>query len=168
MMPMIDAIRGEFAHESAVTRRLFERVPEDKLGWKPHEKSMTLARLAGHVAKLPHWGGAIFTADELDFATVPDSERVAVPATVADLLALHDAAAAEFDAASRDVPDERLRQHFRLRRGEHVIFDLPRWAALRGFILSHFIHHRGQLTVYLRLLDVPLPPIYGPTADESA
>lgn len=167
-MPIIDALRGEFTHEAKVTRRLLERVPEDKLGWQPHEKSMTLARLAGHIAKLPHWAQAIFTTDELDLAAVPDSERVAIPASRAELLALHDATAAEFEAVTRDVPDARLFEPWRLRRGEHVLFELPRAASLRGFVLNHVVHHRGQLSVFLRLLDVPLPPIYGPTADDRA
>ena len=166
-MPMIDAICGEFAHESGSICWLLERVPEARLGWKPHEKSMTLGRLAGHVAELPHWGSGIFTSDELDLAAIPPEVRAANPATVAELLAIHDRNAAAFEETTRQVPDDRLRQPWRLRRGEQVIFELPRAAALRSFVLNHVVHHRGQLTVYLRLLDVPLPPIYGPTADEG-
>jgi uncharacterized damage-inducible protein DinB len=163
---MIDAIRGEFTHEAGVTRRLLERVPDDKLGWQPHERSMTLARLAGHIAKLPHWSTGIFTTDEMDLATIPDSERIAIPTSRAEVLALHDTTTAEFEAATRDVPDSRLFEPWRLRRGERVLFEMPRAFALRGFVLNHVIHHRGQLSVFLRLLDVPLPPIYGPTADD--
>ena len=166
-MPMIDAIRGEFAHEAGTTRRLLERVPEPQFGWKPHEKSMTLGRLAGHIAELPHWGSGIFSSSELDLAAIPPEARSASPNTVAELLAIHDRNTADFEEATRDVADAALFEPWRLRRGEHVIFDLPRAAALRSFILSHVVHHRGQLTVYLRLLDVPLPPVYGPTADEG-
>jgi uncharacterized damage-inducible protein DinB len=166
-MPMIDAIRGEFANESATTRRLLERVPEASLGWKPHERSMTLGRLATHVSEMPRWGGRVLHSDELDLASLPPGSRAADATTVRELLELFDVTAEAFLAAARDVPDERMRDPWRLRRGEHVVFELPRAAALRGFVLNHVIHHRGQLSVYLRLLDVPLPPIYGPTADSQ-
>lgn len=166
-MALIDSIRGEFTHESATSRRLFERVPEAKMGWKPHEKSMTLGRLAGHIAELPHWGAGIFSTTELDLAAIPPDQRSANPSTVADLMAIHDRCVAEFDAATRGVDDDALRVPWRLRRGDFVIFELPRMAALRSFVLNHVVHHRGQLSVFLRLLDVPLPPIYGPTADEG-
>ena len=166
-MPIIDAFLAELEHESATTRRLLERVPEEKMGWKPHEKSMTLSRLSGHIAELPGWSKTILADDEFHI----DREsrhgyRAHQPETTAELLRVHDENVAGYRAAAEGVSDEHLRGHWRMLGGGKVLLDLKRAVALRSFVMNHLIHHRGQLSVYLRLLDVPLPPTYGPTADD--
>ncbi len=164
---LTSAMAAELQHEAVSTRRLLERVPNDKLGWQPHAKSMTLGRLAGHIGELPGWGQSTVEQPEVDLATVPEDQRGAVAESVEQLLADFDGAVAGFVGALEGADDERLFESWKLRSGEHVILEMPRIAALRSFIMSHMIHHRGQLTVYLRLLDVPLPQTYGPTADEG-
>lgn len=165
-MPMIDAMVAEVEHEAASTRRLFERIPDDKLDFKPHEKSYSLGHLAGHLAEMFGWGGSVLTSDEFEWS---ESEyEPFVPATAAAALSRLDESVAAFKEAAEGVSDEALMQTWTMRSGDHVIMELPRASAIRASILNHFVHHRGQLTVYLRLLDVPLPPIYGPTADEQA
>lgn len=164
-MPMMQAILGEFNHEAAITRKMLERVPEDRFDWQPHDKSFTLIRLAGHTARIPEWAGLVVGQDELDLGgdfTPPEA-----PTTRDDLLDLFERSAEVFKEALRDCTDEHLQGSWKLRRSDDVLFDLPRFAALRGFVLNHMIHHRGQLSVYLRLLDVPLPQVYGPTADAT-
>jgi uncharacterized damage-inducible protein DinB len=164
-MPMIDAYLAELDHESATSRRVLERVPEDRMGWKPHERSMTLGRLAGHVAELPVWAVSIVTMDVLDLAS--DHGMVAFnPTSREELLATFERRIAEFRAAAQGASDEHLRGHWKLAQGDKILLDMPRAVALRSFVMSHTIHHRGQLSVYLRLLDVPVPSIYGPSADD--
>ncbi|HKG12798.1 MAG TPA: DinB family protein [Pyrinomonadaceae bacterium] len=159
-----EPLAAELKHEAATTRRLLERVPEDKLGWKPHEKSMTLGRLAGHVAELPSLLGPVLRAEELDFAS---GEYKPFNATsVAEILERFDKNIADGIEGLKGLEDARAFERWRLRSGDHVIAEQPRAAIVRGLVLNHVLHHRGQLSVYLRLLDVPLPPIYGPTADE--
>lgn len=166
-MPIIDAFLAELDHEAATTRRLLERVPEEKMGWKPHEKSMTLSRLAGHVAELPGWARTILGDDEFDVVRSTDrGYRANQPETTAELLRVHDDNVAGFRAAAEGVSDEHLRGHWRMVKEGKVLLDLSRIVALRSFVISHMVHHRGQLSVYLRLLEVPLPQIYGPTADD--
>ncbi len=163
-MGMGEPLAAELKQEAATTRRLLERVPEDKFSWKPHEKSMTLGRLAGHVAELPSLLGPVLGADELDFAA---GEYKPFNATsVAEILERFDKNIADGVEGLKGMEDSRAFDKWRLRSGDHVIADLPRAAIVRGLVLNHFIHHRGQLSVYLRLLDVPLPSIYGPSADE--
>jgi uncharacterized damage-inducible protein DinB len=166
-LSLVDAIAAEFRLESATTRRLLARVPEDRLGWKPHERSMTLGRLAGHLAELPGWAKPVLQADELDLGAIPPEARGASATSAAALSELFERSVAAFVESAHDVPDARALEPWRLRRGERVLLETPRISALRGFVLNHHIHHRGQLSVYLRLLEVPLPPIYGPTADEN-
>lgn len=166
-MPMIDAFLAELDHEAATTRRLLERVPEDKLTWKPHEKSMTLSRLAGHVAEMPGWARTILADDVFEADKAGErGYRPHQPETVAELLQVHDESLAAFRAAAQGVSDETLRGSWRMVKGGQTLLEMPRTVAVRSFIISHIIHHRGQLSVYLRLLDVPLPSIYGPTADD--
>jgi uncharacterized damage-inducible protein DinB len=168
-MPIIDAFLAELDHEAATTRRVLERMPEGRGDWKPHERSMSLGRLCGHIAELPGWGRVVLTDDEFDLATA--QARGWEPFVASDragLLERYDQAVAALrEAGSLGVSDERLRQPWTLRQGDQVVFSSPRAAALRGFVFSHSIHHRGQLSVYLRLLDVPVPSIYGPSADEE-
>lgn len=167
MPDLTGALAGELKHEATSTRRLLERLPADKLDWRPHPRSMTLGRLAGHIAELAGWGTRTMQEPEVDLAAVPESQRGAVAESVEQLLEEFDRGVAEFGAALEAASDEQLFEPWALRRGEQVMFEMRRIAALRGFIFSHLIHHRGQLTVYLRLLGVPLPQTYGPTADEG-
>ena len=163
-MGMGESLAAELKQEAATTRRLLERVPEDKFDWKPHEKSMSLGRLAGHVAELPSLLGPLLSAEELDFASgqyTPFS-----PASTAEILEKFDKNIEAATEGLKGLDDAHAFEKWRLRSGDHVIFEGPRAIVARGLVFNHVIHHRGQLSVYLRLLDVPLPSIYGPTADE--
>ncbi len=156
----------ELQQESATTRRLLERLPESALSWKPHEKSMSMGHLAFHVVTLVRWLNYILLQDDFDVAS-PDL-RTPEPDSVAGILEAFDKALDTAVETLKKQPDERLLAMWRLRNGEHVIFEMPRTSAVRTGVLNHIVHHRGQLSVYLRLQNVPLPPIYGPTADEGA
>jgi uncharacterized damage-inducible protein DinB len=144
---------------------MLERVPEDKFGWKPHEKSMPLGRLAGHVAELPTLIAPALTQNELDFAV--GSFQPFSPTSVAELLERFDGNVAAAAGLLKNQTDERMHETWRLRSGEQVFFESPRTVVIRSMVLNHIVHHRGQLSVYLRLLGVPLPSVYGPTADEA-
>lgn len=148
----------------ALTRRVLERVPGDALAWKPHEKSYSLGGLAAHLAQLPHWGPDIVERSEYDFATAgPAAEP---PATPEGLLASFDTHVADARRALEARSDAEFEAPWVLKRGGHVLWSMPRIAAIRHLLIHHMVHHRGQLTVYLRLRNVPLPPLYGPSADE--
>lgn len=154
----------ELQQESAVTRKMLERVPSDKFEWKPHEKSAPLGRLAGHIAQLPILLMAALTQDELNFD--PESfDPSPMPESVPNLLETFDKNIADAVGLLLTNADENLEDMWRLRSGERIFMEKPRAAMIR-WVISHIAHHRGQLSVYLRLLDVPLPPVYGPTADE--
>jgi uncharacterized damage-inducible protein DinB len=164
-MAIKDAFIGEMKHESALTKKMLERVPLDKKDWKPHEKSMSLGRLATHVAENTHWVSYIFHIDDFDFSKDYDfTQRVA--SSTAELLEIFqtnlDKAIADLSAMS----DEDFSKNWTVRRGEQVMFSTPKKISIRGWAFNHMIHHRGQLSVYLRLLDVPVPGMYGPSADE--
>ena len=164
-MSICAPLAAEMRQEAKTTRRLLERVPEESFGWKPHEKSMTLGRLAAHVAELPELVIPALTMPELDFAS--GAFKPFVPRSNAELLEKFDR---NIDAAAgllEKQTDEAMGEKWRLRNGDHVLFEMPRALVVRFVGLNHVIHHRGQLSVYLRLLDVPLPSIYGPSADES-
>ncbi len=164
-MNIIDPIVTEFAHEAANTRRLLERVPEEHFGWKPHEKSMTLAQLASHIAGTPEWVVPILEQDEM---VINIDEYVPhIASTHAELMELFETNVAKATKAMPGQPDDRLMEAWRLKVGDEVVLVQPRIVVLRGMILNHIVHHRGQLSVYLRLKDVPLPAIYGPSADEA-
>lgn len=154
----------ELKDESTTTRRLLERLPENALLWKPHEKSMSMGHLAVHIAQLIQWLNSILNQDEFDLDS-PDF-KMPDPDSVAGILELFDQALATTVEALKKQPDERLLAPWRMRKGEQIILEMPRTSVIRT-LLSHVIHHRGQLSVYLRLQNVPLPPIYGPTADET-
>ena len=156
----------ELQQESATTRRLLERLPGSALSWKPHEKSMTMGHLAIHLVQLVKWLNSILLRDEFDVAT--NDLKMPEPDNVAGILELFDQALAATGETLKQQPDDRLLALWRMKMGEQVLFEMPRTSAIRTAILNHMIHHRGQLSVYLRLQDVPLPPIYGPTADEPA
>ncbi|MES1255359.1 MAG: DinB family protein [Acidobacteriota bacterium] len=163
-MAIKDALLAEYDHEMGSTRRLLDRVPDDRLAWKPHVKSMSLGQLAGHVGRISHWAGAILNESSFDIALAPEGQEI--PGSRAEVLAA-------FDAATRqartwmDRSDADYMATWTLRRGPREMFSLPRLAAFRSFVLNHVIHHRGQLSVYLRLNDIPVPSIYGPSADEG-
>jgi uncharacterized damage-inducible protein DinB len=164
-MSLCKSLAAELQQEAKTTRRLLERVPEGSFGWKPHEKSMSLGRLAGHVAELPSLIVPALTQDELNFAA--GNFQPFIPSSTAELLEKFDHnvnAAAELLGSQSD---ERMNERWRLGSGEQTFFAGPRAAAVRVLALNHVVHHRGQLSVYLRLLDVPLPSIYGPSADEA-
>jgi uncharacterized damage-inducible protein DinB len=161
-MTLTDALIAELAREAEATRRLFERMPEDELSWKPHPKSMTLGQLAMHIAGLARGIAQFITPPAADVPTVPVPEAESVQQA---LDALDDSVA----FAGRKLAewgDDGLAAEFRMTSGEQTLAAMPRLEWVRSLMLNHAYHHRGQLTVYLRLLDVPLPGIYGPTADE--
>ena len=154
----------ELQDESATTRRLLERLPGSALSWKPHEKSMSMGHLAVHLAGLLRWLNSIVHQDDYDVASA--DLKINDPDSVAGILELFDQSLAVAVEALKKLPDERLSDLWRLRNGEQLIVEMPRALIIRS-TLNHLIHHRGQLSVYLRLQNVPLPPIYGPTADET-
>jgi uncharacterized damage-inducible protein DinB len=158
----------EFDQEMANTRRTLERVPEDKLSWKPHQKSPTMGWLASHLAHIPSWVRFTFEQDSLDVE--PGGQRPAprpLPATLAEVLSDFDQNVAQAREILRAAADSSFAQPWTLLKNGRAIFTLPRAAVIRSFVLNHLIHHRAQLTVYLRLNDVPVPALYGPSADES-
>jgi len=157
---------GDLDHELATTRRLLERVPEDKLAWKPHEKSMSLGRLAMHLAELPRLQSTVLADDFLDLETL-GSRPMRSATSRAELLAEFDGNVAAMREHLAGASDQTLASSWAVRRGDKVLLTQPRAAAMRSLGINHIVHHRGQLSVYLRLLDVPLPPMYGPTADEA-
>ena len=166
-MTISQILLPEFDHEMANTRRALERVPTDRLEWSPHPKSMTLGRLAGHLARFGDWTAKTCELDELDMSPPggpPYRERQYT--STAEILEAFDANVAAGRAALAAASDEVLRGKWSLLSGGNAMFTMSRAAVLRSFVLSHCIHHRGQLTVYLRLLDVPVPALYGPSADE--
>lgn len=164
-MAINEALLAEFDQEIATTRSFLERVPERDAGWKPHPKSYALGDLAVHLATLPSWVAATMELPELDFAGVPPPAPFT---TVEALLADFDANARAGRAALAKAADADFAVPWTLKNAGAAIFTLPRAIVLRSFVLSHLIHHRAQLGVYLRLRDVPLPPSYGPTADTEA
>lgn len=164
-MTLRDSVLAELDAEMAATRRLLDRLPEAAFGWKPHEKSMSLGGLATHLAELPHWGRAILERDGYDL--VRDSAGHAVEKTTrAEVIEVFDRHAADVRRTLVALTDAQLAAPWSLTRNGDTIMSLPRLSALRRFLVNHLVHHRGQLTVYLRMQNVPLPPLYGPTADE--
>jgi uncharacterized damage-inducible protein DinB len=164
-MNLIDPVLSELAHEAGTTRRLLERVPAQRLTWAPHKKSMTLGRLATHIAELPGWVGSIVEKDEFDIGTsgyVPPTL-----ATVGEIVAMFDKNVAMATESLKRQGNDRLLANWQFKKSGQVMMQMPRLAMIRSFLMNHLIHHRGQLSVYLRLQDVPLPSIYGPTADEQ-
>jgi uncharacterized damage-inducible protein DinB len=163
-VPLIDALLPEFDHEMTLTRKLLERVPEDQFDWKPHAKSMSLGVLSSHLASLPTFAAVTMRGSELDVS------GFAPPATARsrpELLATFDGTVAAARAALAGRTDAELMAPWTLKNGTHTIFSMPKAGVVRSLVLNHIVHHRGQLTVYLRLRDVPLPSIYGPSADEG-
>jgi uncharacterized damage-inducible protein DinB len=168
-MAISDALLPEFDHEMANTRKTLERVPEDKFAWKPHEKSFSMVALATHLATLPSWGAITIQQDSFDVAPEGEPPPRNEPAkSVKDLLERFDRSVATTREALAAASDEDLFKTWTLLKGGKTVFSLPRVAALRSFVMNHNVHHRAQLGVYLRLNDVPVPSIYGPSADEGS
>ena len=166
-MAIKDALLPEFDHEMATTRRVLERVPDTEFSWKPHEKSMTLGRLAAHIANIPYWCSVTLETTVFELDSLPPDTQRKLAETQGELVKEFDGkvrAARTLIAASTDAE---FLAPWTLKKGGQEMFTMPRISAVRGFVMNHLIHHRGQLTVYLRLKNVPIPPIYGPTADEQ-
>ena len=164
-MAMVDALLPEFDHEMTVTRKLLERVPEGKSDWKPHQTSMALGALAQHVATIPMWGTMTLTLSELDLGA--DRKQPELRSR-AELLAFFDDNVRTARGHLAGKSDPELVVPWALKRSGHTIFSMPRAAVWRSFVMSHLVHHRAQLSVYLRMNDVPIPSMYGPSADEEA
>lgn len=168
-MALNQALLPEFDVEMANTRKTLERVPEGKFDWKPHEKSFSMVSLATHLATLPSWAAITIQQESIDIAPIGEPPLKNEPASsVEDLLGKFDHNVASARAAIAGASDEDLLKTWTLLAGGKTIFALPRIAALRSFVMNHNIHHRAQLGVYLRLNDIPVPSIYGPSADEGA
>lgn len=166
-MAIKDGLLPEFDHEMGTTRRLLERVPEADLAWKPHPRSFSLGQLASHIANIPTWADAALDLTVFDLATLGDDARPKQPAGMAPILAAFDNNVKKARAKIDAQLDAALFAPWTLKKDGAEVFTLPKVAVLRSFIMNHLIHHRGQLSVYLRLREVPLPAIYGPTADEG-
>lgn len=167
-MKLTEFFLGQLEREAAGTRKALERVPEDKNGWKPHEKSMDIGYLAALVAKMPSWIAMMIEQEELDFAKRSESSFVPKqPLTRADLIRLLDESVAEARAALQKTTDDHLMKPWRFRVGERVVSEEPRHVMIQDSVFNHLSHHRGQLTVYLRLAGASVPAIYGPSADEG-
>lgn len=167
-MNITQAWLGEFDHEIAQTRRILERVPDGNMDWRPHAKSMTLGRLAMHVAQIPMWTEPTFNQTELDLMPAPDAPAGKwSPENREELLATFEKGANTARNALENAAEASLPELWTLKWGDQNIFTLPRVAVYRSFVMNHLIHHRAQLSVYLRLLDIPVPGLYGPSADEQ-
>ena len=162
-MSIREELIADVTAEAANTLRVLEAVPADRLAWRPHEKSMTLAVLAGHLAEIPGWVQSLME-DDLDFAGITDYTPF-IPSTRAELLETFRRNVAALERTLGGKDDAFLAARFTMRNGETLLMQLPRHAALRTLAIHHTIHHRGQLTVYLRLLGCAVPQTYGPTAD---
>lgn len=165
VMTLGQILTAELKYEAVSTRKMLERIPSDKLAWKPHEKSMTLERIAGHIVEMISWTKETLTQDELDFSKFDYTPKQYTDS--AELVADLDKNVAEAIETLNNASDETMAGNWTMRNGEQIYFTMPKAAVMRSFVMNHIIHHRGQMSVYLRLLDIPVPPIYGPTADEQ-
>lgn len=167
-MALSDALLPEFDMEMASTRKTLERVPAEKFDWKPHEKSMTMGGLATHLSNIPSWTNYSIDQDSLDLAPGGVPLPGATPVTsTAELLKTFDDNVAKARTSIAGASDADLFKPWALQRAGNTLLTLPKIGVLRGFVISHLIHHRAQLGVYLRLNDIPVPSIYGPSADEN-
>ncbi len=163
-MGIIDALAVEHQYESGVTRKVIERLPENKYGWKPHDKSMTAGRLASHLVEIQGWTPGTLAQDELNF----DNYTPLDAKSKAELLKQFDASVADsLKAMKSGVSDQALMKKWKLTMKGQTIIEMPKVQVLRAWVLNHQIHHRGQLSVYLRLVGAAVPSIYGPSADEQ-
>lgn len=167
-MRISDTLLPEFDNEMAGTRRTLERVPDEKFDWRPHPKSTTLGDLTTHLANIPTWAVHALGRESLDIAPVGGEPLRAAPLNSRDeALATFDRNVAAAREALASADDEQMKVRWTLLHGGREVMSLPRVSVVRGFVLNHMIHHRAQLGVYLRLNDVPVPSIYGPSADEG-
>jgi uncharacterized damage-inducible protein DinB len=166
-MSYAETLLPEFDQEMANTRKVLERIPDDKLGWKPHPRSNTIGWNANHVADLPNWLTMTLTTPSLDIAP-PGGPKYEMPALGSrkEIVDRFDRNVAAARKAIAEATDEDMRQPWTLLQAGQVFFTMPRAAVVRGFVLNHLIHHRAHLCVYLRLNDVPVPGMYGPSGDE--
>jgi uncharacterized damage-inducible protein DinB len=162
-MTMHEALIGELEQESQATRRLLERVPEDRLSWRPHPKSMSLGQLALHIARLPRAIADLLSPSDFEVADVPLPEA----ASRRELVDTLEDGVAHATGRLREWGDDGLKQPWRMLKGGEPLMEMPRIAGVRAIMLNHAYHHRGQLTVYLRMLEVPLPATYGSSADDN-
>jgi uncharacterized damage-inducible protein DinB len=167
-MGLSEALLPEFDHEMAGVRKTLERITDEKLDWKPHEKSTSMGGLATHLANLPSWASLTIKEDSFDMAP-PGGQPFRLPqaGSVKEILDKFDENVASARAAIAGASDEHLFKNWSLLSGGNNIFTMPKIAVLRSFVMNHIIHHRAQLGVYLRLNDVPVPSLYGPSADEE-
>ena len=168
-MKLSESLLPEFDYEMANTRKTLERVPDDKFDWKPHQKSTTMGGLSTHLANIPTWAVHATSTDAFDMAPPDKGPLRAEPAkSTEEVLARFDKAVASARQAITEASNEQLLQPWTLLSGGRTVMTLPRIAVLRSFVMNHLIHHRAQLGVYLRLNDIPVPSIYGPSADEGS
>jgi len=165
-MPIYDLLLPEFDQEIQKTRAVLERLPEDRPDYTPHAKSMTLTKLANHTAELPGFLSLMLTTDGID-VMAPGFQRPPAPTSHAERLSSFDQLAAAARAQLAATADSTMHENWKLSAGERVIVNTSRYHALRSMFFNHLIHHRAQLAVYLRLNDVPVPSLYGPSADEK-
>lgn len=166
-MTLKDALLPEFDHEMGTTRKLLERIPPQHRDWAPHRKSMTLGTLAAHLVSLPDWIRVIIEHDAFDISTSEGLEGQPFQ-TVPELLQRFDRHVSHARALLSTCTDADLLTPWTLLRDGQALFTVPKLSVFKMFLLNHLIHHRGQLSVYLRLLDVPVPSLYGPSADDDS
>jgi len=167
-MTLSESLLPEFDREMTLTRRCLERVPDDRLEWRPHPKSMALAHLAGFLGVLPSWTSVTLAQDSLDLEPPGGQQTPPLPISTQQILDLFDANVGAARASLQQADDGRMMAPWTLLKAGQKILTMPRVTVLRAFVLNHLIHHRGQLTVYLRLCDAPVPSVYGPSADEPS
>lgn len=164
-MHIADVLLAEYNHEIDGTRRILALVPADKGDWAPHEKSMKLGKLAEHVARLAEFGEMVMTTEDMDVATMKFPQWNFTDAE--SLLSALEESSSKLKNTVTNLSDENLQQQWKLRFGDHVIAQMPKYVAFRNMFMNHLVHHRAQLGVYLRLLNIPIPGLYGPSADEQ-
>jgi uncharacterized damage-inducible protein DinB len=163
-MSIQKSLSNEVIHETENTLRILKALPEDKFDYKPHPKSMSLGELANHVLELHGWVSFVFTKDSFDFHSDYIPTKLS---RIEDMVAKLEEMKKENLSVLENLPDENYLTNWTLKAGDHVIAELPKAAAYRFIVTNHLVHHRGQLTVYMRMLDVPVPGIYGPSADDK-
>ena len=163
-MPIAQELLSEFEMQAPLTRKFLERAPESKLTWKPHDKSMTLGQLAYHLAFVPSGIAQLVSSNP---APAPERFEFPQPASLAEVLKIHDDGVEIVRAGLAKFDDRAMNETWRLRSGEYEVMAVPRAAFIRDIMLSHWYQHRGQMIVYLRMLNVPVPSTWGPSADEA-
>lgn len=166
-MSISEALLAHFKAEAANTRKVLEAVPEDRFDWKPHDKSMSLGQLASHIAENPTWVDGM-VPDEFDMGEMDKSYQPFAAGSLEELLKAFEDNNGHFEEIVSGMSDETLAATWTMTSGDQVLMSSPRHEVMRSIMIHHAIHHRGQLTVFLRLLDVPVPATYGPTADDSS